>query len=46
MKKKIIGKPKKEFNNILSHYPNTEYATASQYYLGAIELDKAKKNKI
>lgn len=44
-------KAKKEFKEILNKYPNTDYAIASRYYLGAIEAEnvvkiKNKKNKL
>lgn len=40
-----IKKAKKEFKSILSRYPKTDYAVASQYYLGSIEAEKALNTK-
>lgn len=36
---------KKEFNSIAGKAPKTDYALASQYYLGAMEVEKSKKTK-
>lgn len=38
-------KAKKEFKGILNKYPKTDYAVASQYYLGSIECEKANNTK-
>lgn len=38
-----IRAAKKEFNDILKHYPTTDFAIASQYYLGSIEAEKNSK---
>ena len=35
-------KAQKEFKRILNKYPSTDYAIASEYYLGLIELNEAK----
>lgn len=39
---KNYKKAQKEFNNILNKYPSTNYATAANFYLGSIELEKFK----
>lgn len=38
-------KAQKEFEEILNNYPKSDYAIASQYYLGSIEIEKALKTK-
>lgn len=38
---KKFKKANKEFNYIIKRYPKTDYATAAQYYLGALETNKA-----
>lgn len=38
-------KAKKEFEKIIKKYPQTDYAVASEYYLGAIEAENASKIK-
>lgn len=38
-------KAKKEFKNILTRNPKTDYALAAQYYLGSIEAINASKTK-
>lgn len=40
-----FNKAKKEFNNIVSRYPKSDYAVAAQYYLGSIEADKSLRIK-
>jgi TolA-binding protein len=40
---KKYGKAKRDFKNIVKKYPKTDYATASEYYLGAIEILDMKK---
>ncbi len=40
---KKYGKAKREFKRVLSKYPKTDYATASEYYLGAIATYDYKK---
>lgn len=42
---KNYKKAKKEFKNILDRYPNSDYAAASQYYLGSIEAEKIPRIK-
>lgn len=42
---KNFKKAKKEFKEISNKYPKTDYAIASQYYLGSIELEKARKTQ-
>ncbi len=44
---KKYKKAKKEFKSILEKYPKSDYATASMYYLGSIQTEKAlnAKNK-
>lgn len=38
-------KASREFKNIIKKYPDTDYALASQYYLGLIEIEKLHKIK-
>ncbi len=40
------AKSKKYFENIISHYPNTDYAIAAEYYTGLIDLKKYEKETI
>lgn len=40
---KNLRKAKKEFKEIFNHYGKTDYGIAAQYYLGAIEVDRAEK---
>jgi len=42
---KNFRKAKKEFKKILEKYPHTDYAVASQYYLGSMEAEKASNTK-
>lgn len=42
---KNFRKAKKEFSSILKNYPTTDFAIASQYYLGSIEAEKCSKIK-
>ncbi len=42
---KNFRKAKKEFKAITGKSPKTDYALASQYYLGSIELEKAQTTK-
>lgn len=40
-----FAKAEKEFKNILTHYPDSDFAIGAQYYLGSIEFEKALKTK-
>ena len=42
---KNVKKAKQEFKEIINQHPNTDYAIASQYYLGSIEAEKTPKIK-
>lgn len=42
---KNFRKARKEFNNILTQHPKSDYAIAAQYYLGSIEAEKIKTIK-
>lgn len=38
-----FNKAEKEFRDILNKYPNTDYSTGSEYYLGSIESEEIAK---
>lgn len=42
---KDFKKAKREFKNIVTWNPNSNYAIAAQYYLGSIEAEKAERTK-